>query len=165
MKRSRNNHRELWRSKGFGSFLFNLKRNRLWIRRLAFLWIVIVALELFCPILDCPDENDFSGEKSAQVLVSQKSESSDKLELVSIYNQSGCQDSSFKSVFSSDNTESISKEKVVHCADECPCHATAIPSLAFKLPDHYVKPAFSSITYTDALTLALPPPFEPPKSA
>lgn len=165
MKRFRNNHRGLWRSKGFGSFLFNLKRNRLWLRRLAFLWIIIVALEFFCPIFDCPDENDFSGANQAQVLVSHKAALTDKSELFSVSDQSGCEDASFSSVSSSDNTESISKGKAVHCADECLCHATAIPSLAFKLPDNYMKPAFASINYTDALTLALPPPFEPPKQA
>lgn len=167
MHRRRRNHRELWRTKGFASFLVNLKRNPLWLRRLAFLWILILMLEFFCPVFDCPDENFLPNETAQQVLAFDQPESPDSTDQLSLSNQSEefKQSINTLSVSSEDDAQSISKANSVHCADECLCHAVAIPSLAFKMPDSYVKPTFVAISYSDALTLALPPPFQPPKSA
>lgn len=168
MRRSRNNHREIWRSKGFGSFLFNLKRNHLWLRRLASLWIIVIALEFFCPVFDCPDEYNFSAENItlASSVARRNAPESDELSSFSVKSES------LKKAFDSDqaaafddDSKSVTKENGVHCADECLCHAVAIPSLAFKLPDHFTKPEFVRIYDTDEPTLALSPPFEPPKFA
>lgn len=168
MHTRRRNHRELWRTRGFASFLVNLKRNPLWLRRLAFLWILILMLEFFCPVFDCPDENFLPTEPARQVLALDQPQSTDSTDQFSLSNKSKKFKQSINSLSpssSEDDVQSISKGNSVHCADECLCHAVAIPSLAFKMPDSYVKPTFVAISYSDALTLALPPPFQPPKSA
>lgn len=168
MRRWRNNHREIWRSKGFGSFLFNLKRNRLWLRRLAFLWIIVIALEFFCPVFDCPNEYNFSAENltSASSLFHQNLPKSVESSSFSIKSESLKKAfDSYKMVDSQEEAKSVTNANNVHCADECLCHAVAIPSLAFNISDRFNKPEFVSISDTDEPTLALSPPFQPPKSA
>jgi hypothetical protein len=168
MRRSRNNHREIWRSKGFGSFLFDLKRNRLWLRRLAFLWIIVVALEFFCPIFDCPDEYNFSAENltSTSKFLRPNLPQSDLLSSLSIKSESFKKAfDSYKAADSQGDTGHMTTGNSVHCADECLCHAIAIPSLAFNISDRFNKPEFVRIADNDEPTLALSPPFEPPKSA
>lgn len=168
MRRSGKNHREIWRSKGFGSFLFNLKRNRLWLRRLAFLWIVVVALEFFCPVFDCPDEYNFSAENLTSAVFTILPDAPESRELLSFSINSENLKRTFDSyqAFDSEHgAQSVTKGNDVHCSDECLCHAVAIPSLVFNISDRFNKPEFIRISDTDEPTLSLSPPFEPPKSA
>lgn len=148
-------YRENWRRTRIGSFIFNLKRNRLWLRRFAFVWMFLIVFEIACPILECRDSNELLSDSGMNV--SSCREIKDSVDA----------DSSALLAGSGDLKEATHLESspASHCTDECLCHATSVPNLAFNFPATHVKTRYSALRSKDAPTLSLPPPFQPPKTA
>jgi hypothetical protein len=122
------------------------KRN---LRRLAVLWVFLLVIELFCPVLG--DEQAFAAEiPTPKTRITTAVDKSDE---------------------SSQTSLDVCREQDRHheqtsCNDECLCHATAIPSINIisfnetvsrneSIPFRYGNPVFNS----------LPPPFQPPKNS
>lgn len=155
MKQQRNKHyKPALRRTRIGSFIFNLKRNRLWLRRLASVWLFLIIFEVACPVLDCQTAVDLEPTAAASVSIYNGFNVSDATQPETVLSLSVGDEKSFDTMTGSADA---------HCTDECLCHVTAIPNLAFNFPGNYIKPAFSPVEYKDALTLSLPPPFQPPK--
>ncbi|HXG84574.1 MAG TPA: hypothetical protein VNI84_11155 [Pyrinomonadaceae bacterium] len=155
MKQQRNKHyKPAWQRTRIGSFIFNLKRNRLWLHRLASVWLFLIVFEVACPILDCQTAVDLEPAERANI---------------SIYNGYNAWDASqpeaalTQSAGDEKSSGTMTGSAAAHCTDECLCHVTAIPSLAFNFPGNYIQPSIAAVGYNDAPTLSLPPPFQPPK--
>ena len=155
MKQQRNKHyKPAWRRTRIGSFIFNLKRNRLWLHRLASVWLFLIVFEVACPILDCQTAVDLEPAEAANISIYNGYNASIESQPEAVLIQSAGDEKSFDTMTGSADA---------HCTDECLCHVTAIPNLAFNFPGDYIKPAFSRVEHKDAPTLSLPPPFQPPK--
>lgn len=150
MKRQNRHYRKRRRFPPIVSFIFHLKRNHLWLRRFAFLWIFLIALEIACPILECRNPVDFrlsTATVTSNFLTPNSSESISQ------------------NTNDEQTTINIEKSASDHCSDECLCHITAIPGLVFDFPRVYNKYIVSITTFKGEPTLANSPPFEPPKTA
>jgi len=133
------------------SFFFYLKRNHLWLRRFAFLWLFLIAIELACPILECPNFEDFNSaattattnfyESNSAKSILQKN--SDDEQLVTVKGNTAPED----------------------CNDECLCHVTAIVGIVFEFPGDYPEYSFVKNIYTNEPTVTISPPSQPPKNA
>lgn len=133
------------------SFFFHLKRNHLWLRRFAFLWLFLIALEISCPILECQDLEDFS---SPEIFASVNFVQSNPSESVS------------KNLTNDDSISAVNESSPFeHCGDECLCHVTAILGLNFELPKINIEYSQLLISYDKQPIVSLSPPIQPPKRA
>jgi len=151
MKRQNRNYRK--RRRRFSpivSFIFHLKRNHLWLRRFAFLWIFLIALEIACPILECRNLVDFSPNTAT---------------VTSDFFEPNSSESISQNTNDEQTVASIGQPASDYCRDECLCHVTGIPGLVFDFPSVYSKYTLSLATFKGEPTLANSPPFEPPKTA
>lgn len=133
------------------SFFFHLKRNHLWLRRFAWLGLLLIAFEVSCPILECQ-----STEGIRQEVAAVSSEFLENKSPVIIAQQTiGDPTSVLKLDESSKN----------HCSDECLCHVGGVINMSFDLPKYYNKPVNSMVEPKATPTITLSPLFEPPKQA
>lgn len=123
------------------------KRN---LRRLSAVWLCLVFIELFCPII-C-DEPTFAAQDNIP-----KTEITASIE--------GKNENLPTFISACNHQESGNHEQPI-CNDECLCHANVITNLSFlnfresplkslKIAFHYGKPLFNSLS----------PPFQPPKNS
>ena len=110
------------------------------LRRMTFLWLMLVFCEMFCPVF-CDDYSNLSEVgNSLQVVVEQVSQSS-----ISV-NES-----------QTDNQKSV-------CNDECLCHATPLPMIAFAFPKFSDFNSESTLfIFKEPITQTLSPPIQPPQ--
>jgi hypothetical protein len=133
------------------SSLYKVIKKKRNLRRLSAVWILLVAIELFCPAF-C-DEPAFAAEvNSPRSEVSFSVDDADK--------------TSGQTFVSADEDQNICRQDKSVCNDECLCHATAIPSLNFAVS----KETFTSkerlpFTYGEPVFNSLPPPYQPPKNS
>ncbi|HRH45197.1 MAG TPA: cytochrome C oxidase subunit IV family protein [Pyrinomonadaceae bacterium] len=149
MKRPVRNYNQRRKLSPIVSFFFHLKRNHLWLRRFAFLWLFLIALEISCPILECQDLEDFSSPEitaTVNFVEFNSSESATKQHT---------------------NDESITavNSPLEHCGDECLCHVTAILGLNFDFPKVNIEYSPVLISYNKQPIVSLSPPIQPPKRA
>ena len=155
MKQRRNRHyKSAWRRTKIGSFIFNLKRNRLWLHRLASVWLFLIIFEIACPILDCQTAADLEPMDAASISIYNGYSSLEASQPEAAFTQTAGGEKSF---------DTVTGVAAAHCTDECLCHVTAIPGLAFNFPGNYIQPSISAVNYNDAPIQSLPPPFQPPK--
>lgn len=122
------------------------KRN---LRRLSAVWLCLVILELFCPVI-CEEPN------SATLINSQKSE------IIASIEKAGDSDETSISTLE----QSTDKSEQSNCDDECLCHANPITSLNFvDLKDSFIKDEPIAFSYGEPVFNSLPPPFQPPKNS
>lgn len=122
------------------------KRN---LRRLSAVWLCLVILELFCPVI-CEEPN------SATLINSQKTEV-----IASIEKDSDANKTSISAL-----EQSTDKSEQSNCEDECLCHANVITSLNFvDLRDSFDKDEQIVFSYGEPVFNSLPPPFQPPKNS
>jgi hypothetical protein len=130
--------------KGFFQTIKNKKNKRL----LGVLWLFLIVMELFCPVL-C-DEPTFAVEafNARTSITVNSSEATDEAENKSI----------------SVSDQQTQNEQRTVCNDECLCHATAIPntniSTLKQLVANSEQIAFSS---ANPVFGSLSPPHRPPK--
>lgn len=137
------------------SFFFYLKRNHLWLRRLAFLWVFVIALEVSCPVIDC--------ENSISELFSPPS-SAENINQLDLKSENPFI-SQNKDTDKTTHLELSNHNLTVHCADECLCHSAAVINFNFALPKNYIDPDASITKSIGAPTISISPPFHPPKQA
>lgn len=122
------------------------KRN---LRRLSAVWLFLVVIELFCPVL-C-DEPAFAAEINCP-------QSAITLSVTD-------KDEPLNSVASSASFQSTDDHQSF-CDDECLCHAAAIPSLnGINVRQLYSRSEAIRLSYGKPLFNSLPPPFQPPKNS
>lgn len=122
--------------------LIKKKRN---IRRLAGVWLLLLAFEFFCPIF-CED-SVFAAQPAPPPLA---------VKVKSVEPKKNAPDSVTEGDFQNQD------QKV--CNDECLCHATAIPSLNLITLKNSVKLIVHiPLRYGNRVSNSLPPPYNPPK--
>lgn len=122
--------------------LIKKKRN---LHRLAGVWLLLLAFELFCPIF-CEDSTFATKLKPPS--------SPPKIE--SLEQKKNATDSLIAADFPTQD------QRV--CNDECLCHATAIPSFNLITIKHSVKLSEqTTLCYGTPVFNSLPPPYHPPK--
>lgn len=122
------------------------KRN---LRRLSAVWLCLVFVELFCPVI-CEEPN------SATLLNSRKTEI-----IASIEKMGDSGETSISTL-----EQSTDKSEQSNCNDECLCHANVITSLNFvDLKDSFDKDGQIAFSYGELVINSLPPPFQPPKNS
>ena len=126
---------------GFHNF-----RRRFSKRRLAAVWLCLVAMELFCPV--------FCDEPAAAAA---------NLNLPDIEVSSQIRASADSTGHSIGQSYLQPIDQSQPCNDECLCHAAPIPCVIVgpKPGAHRSEP--SLIGYANAFSSALPPPYLPPK--
>lgn len=128
----------------YGVFLSIRKRAAK--RRFVALWLCLVAIELFCPAL-CGEQTYAATSKFPQTEIRcttiTKSDASE-MSLSSCNNQG-------------------EHDQLTVCNDECLCHATAIPGLAFSMESVSVQTDRISLLFAESIFSSLPPPYLPPK--
>jgi hypothetical protein len=134
------------------NFFRIIKRKRN-LRRLSAVWLLLIAIELLCPLLG--DEKAFAAE-----MVPSKTEIAAKS---TVPNESGKPAASV-----SDNSENKSNfhQSASVCYDDCLCHATAIvhfSNLTIKSPFFRSEQIVSSVNRV--VSNSLPPPYIPPKNS
>ena len=133
------------------SFLFHFKRNHVWLRRLAFLWLFLVVVEIACPVLECQDLTEIN---SPQITATVKFYEPNSSKMVSLLSPS---DNSAFAVKDSSAPE--------HCNDECLCHVTATLNLHFDIPKVHNDYSLPIISYDNQPEISISPPIQPPKNA
>lgn len=122
------------------------KRN---LRRLSAVWLCLVILELFCPVIcEQPDSATLLNSTKTGIIASLESKSdSDKTSISTL-------------------EQSTDKSEQSNCNDECLCHANPITSLnSIDLKDSFVKEDQIAFRYGELILNSLPPPFQPPKNS
>jgi len=122
------------------------KRN---LRRLSAVWLCLVILELFCPVI-CEEPNSATLLNSANT------------EIIASITKSRDSDKTFISTLeqNTNNSERSNSE------DECLCHANVITSFNFvDLKDSFDKDEQIAFSYGELVVNSLPPPFQPPKNS
>lgn len=119
------------------------------LRRLGAVWLCLVILELFCPVI-CEEPN------SATLINSTKNE-----KIASISNNSDLDKTAISTLEQYANNSEQSK-----CVDECLCHANPINSFNFvDLKDSIINDEQIAFSYGEPVFNSLPPPFQPPKNS
>ncbi len=149
-KRLRKNYGKRKRLSRLVSFFFFLKRNHLWLRRFAFLWLLIIVLEIACPLAECKDLTDLDSHQTVSA-----AEYSEKKSTESV------------SILNSDinSFSHIEENNAEHCKDECLCHVSAILGLKSDLTKIYNKYSPLVASYQIEPIVSISPPSEPPKTA
>jgi hypothetical protein len=121
------------------------KKNK---RRLTALWLFLVVIELFCPVLD--DKPAFAAEQNLPIAV-----------VKNVSDDTG--DENQTSINASDNHNQNSDKSF--CSDDCLCHGRGMTGFQFSMPQ---RPAFfrSELTvfFSSSPHFNSPsPPYPPPK--
>jgi hypothetical protein len=121
------------------------KRN---LRRLSAVWLCLVILELFCPVI-CEQPNSATLINSANTGI-----------IASLESKSDFDETSISTL-----EQSTDNSKQNNC-DECLCHANPIISFNFvNLKDSFDKDEQIAFSYGELVINSLPPPFQPPKNS
>ncbi len=122
------------------------KRN---LRRLSAVWLCLVILELFCPVIcEQPDSATLLNSTKTEIIASLESKSDSDKAAISTLEQS------------------TDKSEQSNCNDECLCHANVITTLNFvDLKDSFDKDGQIAFSYGELILNSLPPPFQPPKNS
>jgi len=128
--------------------IFRIIKRKRNLRRLSAVWLCLVILELFCPVI-CEEPNSATLLNSANtgIIASLENKSDSNRALISTLEQ---------------NTDN---SKQSNC-DECLCHANPIISFNFvDLKDSFDKDEQIAFSYGEIILNSLPPPFQPPKNS
>lgn len=143
-------------------FLNRLKQKHhpLLFRRLAFLWIFLIIVEIGCPIFECQSfaaELPIDNSKIISTIVlNDFSESSNTFSEVKLKSQDN---STTADDYSIADHQSLNED----CNDECLCHTTPINILAFIIPKYFQHSLVTSIKLKFQPSSDLPPPYQPPQ--
>ncbi len=128
--------------------IFRIIKRKRNLRRLSAVWLCLVILELFCPVI-CEEPNSATLLNSANteiIALIAKNSDSDKASILTL----------------EQNTDN---SKQSNC-DECLCHANPIISFNFvNLKDSFDKDEQIAFSYGEIILNSLPPPFQPPKNS
>lgn len=130
-------------------YFFKVVRKKRNLRYLSAVWLVLVALELLCPIF-CENPAFAASLRSSKNTISystgnQNKESEDSVAVNQFQNRS--------------NEESI-------CSDECLCHAAALISFSdIDLNDESFHSERMAFAANLSVSNSLPPPYIPPKQS
>ncbi len=129
--------------------IFRIIKRKRNLRRLSAVWLCLVILELFCPVI-CEQPNSATLLNSAKTEIIASLESKSDLDKTSI----------------STLEQSTDKSEQSNCNDECLCHANVITSFNFvDLKDSFDKDEQIAFSYGEIILNSLPPPFQPPKNS
>ena len=126
--------------------ILKLIRRKIVRKRVAVLWLGLVAIELFCPALcevgtnAAPPANQSTA--SVTITVDERDESRTSI--------SNCENES-------------DHEAPGTCNDECLCHAVAIPSVASDVTSSSIERTTIPLKNGFSIFNSLPPPYLPPK--
>ena len=127
--------------------ILKLIRRKIVRKRVAVLWLGLVAIELFCPAL-CE-----IGTNAAPPPPSQST--------VSVIIPADGRDDDRTAISNCENDGD--HETSGDCNDECLCHAVAIPSIAGDVASSSIERTVISLKYGFPIFNSLPPPYLPPK--
>lgn len=124
------------------------KKNK---RRLTALWLLLVAIELFCPAL-CGNPTFAAETSSPPANISSDDQKNSKCEQISV---SDCR-----------SQNQNGQQQQIICNDECLCHAVAMRAIPFSIQ----KPTTRSnekiaFLFSSPIFNSLPPPHRPPKNS
>jgi hypothetical protein len=121
------------------------KRN---LRRLSAVWLCLVFVELFCPVI-CDEPTFVAQNKSSQTEIAAS--------------MAGKDDNAPTVMTACNNQETGNHEDPV-CGDECLCHAHIVTSLnSFNFSESIFRREKISFNFGNPILNSLPPPFQPPK--
>lgn len=124
-------------------------RKKKTLRRLAAVWLFLLAVELFCPAFGDAESVIAAGHKDSQCTAAA---------------DAGEQNESGVSMTATDSDHQNHEQSVCH--DECLCHATAIPSINIvTLTETIIDRENIAFRYGDPVFNSLPPPYQPPKQS
>lgn len=133
------------KNKSFFLHRLKSKHHPLLFRRLAFLWIFLIILEIGCPLLEC---RDFAGD-----LTVNNSTVSSTIVLTDVSALSE----------SSAGADTDHRSQTEDCNDECLCHITPVKALVFEMPKYALHTSVSPISLKFQPSSDLPPPYQPPQ--
>ena len=129
--------------------IFRIIKRKRNLRRLSAVWLFLVVIELFCPVI-C-DEPTFAATLNPS-----------QTTLVSTIDQS---DKTSQTSFS-DYDSKTSGEEGTLCNDECLCHAMAVLSQSIvNIKESITRSERIAFSYGKPVFNSLPPPFQPPKNS
>lgn len=129
--------------------LFRFIKKRRNLRRLSVVWLALVIIELFCPVI-CDEPTFAANLNTPQTTVNRSIEETDDDSQTFI---TGC-------------NRQNSDEEGNYCNDECLCHAVVVMSLNFvNLKDSVTTGERMAFSYGEPLFNSLPPPYIPPKNS
>ncbi|MCW5949430.1 MAG: hypothetical protein KIT41_08060 [Pyrinomonadaceae bacterium] len=126
--------------------ILKLVRRKIVRKRVAVLWLGLVAIELFCPALCETGTNAATPPSRSTASTSIVIDGQDELRTAI----SGCENDG-------------DHEPVGDCDDECLCHAVAIPSTAGDVRSSLIERTAISLKSNFPIFNSLPPPYIPPK--
>lgn len=122
------------------------KRN---LRRLSAVWLALVIIELFCPVI-CDEPTFAASLDTPQTSVNRSIEET--------------KDNSQTFITGCDRQNS--DEEGNYCNDECLCHAMVVMSLNIvNLKDSFITDERIDFGYGEPVFNSLPPPYLPPKNS
>ena len=127
--------------------ILKLIRRKIIRKRVAVLWLGLVAIELFCPAL-CEIGTNAAPPPPSQSTVS-----------VAIAVEQSDERAAAITNCETDGDHETSGD----CNDECLCHAVAIPSIAGDVTSSSIERTAIPLKYGFPIFNSLPPPYLPPK--
>lgn len=129
--------------------LFRFIKKRRNLRRLSVVWLALVIIELFCPVI-CDEPTFAANLNTPQTSITRAIEETDDNSQAFM---TGC-------------NHQNSDEEGNFCNDECLCHAVVVMSLNFvNLKDSVTTGERMTFSYGEPLFNSLPPPYIPPKNS
>lgn len=143
-------------------FLHRLKSKHhlLLFRRMAFLWVFLIFLEIACPLFECQNfaadlADNNSTVSSRQFLINAPASTTTSAK--------ASPESQKTSIDINEQSVSDHGAQPEDCNDECLCHITPITNLAFVMPKNYQRPNITPIKMKFQPSSDLPPPYQPPQ--
>lgn len=148
------------KKKSFFLHRLKSKHHPLLFRRMAFLWVFLIFLEIACPIFECQifaaDLSDNNSNVSSREVLTNAS----PLTAVAAKEVSESQKTSITTEKQSVTDHGSQPED---CNDECLCHVTPIQGLSFVVPKDCLRPTVSPVKSKFQPSSDLPPPYQPPQ--
>lgn len=143
-------------------FLHRLKSKHhpLLFRRMAFLWVFLIFLEIACPLFECQNFAADLADNNSTVLSGQISKNAPASTTTFAKASPESQKTSIDI-----NEQSVSDHgaQPEDCNDECLCHITPINVLSFEIPKYGLHTSVSPISIKFQPSSDLPPPYQPPQ--
>lgn len=140
--------------------LSRLRSHKALHRKLAFLWVFLIFLEIACPIFECQIFSESFPENITEV---SRRISHTNIPDFSATVSSGNKE--FHEISSAAEYDSVTDQSSMpgDCNDECLCHVTPIQGLSFVVPKAQLLTEISRIKNKFQPTGNLPPPYQPPQ--
>ena len=129
--------------------IFRIIKRKRNLRRLSAVWLFLVVIELFCPVI-CDEPTFAAAFNTSQTTLISSIDETNKNSQTSL----------------SDYNSQTSGEEGTLCNDECLCHAMAVLSQSIvNIKESTIHNETIAFSYGEPVFNSLPPPFQPPKNS